>query len=159
MFLRNPLQLRYPITDLDDSHLKESIDTFLKLLISSNKYDSIADQSFGFCLEDFRYESFSSEKARFLEIDSTSNDPDENSELAEIKSSLYYKRLIGNSKNADTFARELKLSIERYERRLKDVTVNMDFQKNARIIHIIVTGRIDNPTKAQYYNEFNVEVW
>ena len=53
MFIRNPLQLRYPIVDLDDSQLKASIDAFLQLLIASNKYDSIADQDFGFCLEDF----------------------------------------------------------------------------------------------------------
>lgn len=159
MFVRNPLQLRYPIVELDDTKVKESIDAFLKLLISSNKYDSIADEDFGFCLEDFRYEAFSSDQAKFLEIDVAPTDPTENTKLYEIKSPLYTKRLIGNSKNADTFARELKKSIERYERRLKDVTVNMDFQKNARIIHIIITGIIDNVSNTQYYNEFNVEVW
>ncbi len=159
MFIRNPLQLRYPIVELDDSNLKGSIDAFLKLLISSNKYDSIADDEFGFCLEDFRYEAFSSEKARFLATAPAMSDPTENVDLREIKNPLYAKRLIGNSKNVDTFARELKMSIERYEKRLKEVTVNMDFQKNARIIHIIVTGRIDNAANTTYYNEFNVEVW
>lgn len=159
MLIRNPLQLRYPIVDLDDSGIKESIDHFLKLLISSNKYDSIADEDFGFCLEDFRYEGFSSEQAKFLERAAVVRDKSENTNLADIKSPLYAKRLVGNSKNADTFARELKMSIERYERRLKDVAVNMDFQKNARIIHIIITGRIDNASNTQYYNEFNVEVW
>ena len=151
--------MRYPIVDLDANSTKESIDAFLKLLISSNKYDSIADEEFGFCLEDFRYEGFSSDQAKFLERNPVVRDAQENAMLAEIKSPLYSKRLIGNSKNSDTFARELKLSIERYEKRLKDVSVNMDFQKNARIIHIIVTGKIDNATNALYYNEFNVEVW
>ena len=159
MLIRNPLQLRYPIVDLDDSNIKESIDAFLKLLISSNKYDSIADERFGFCLEDFRYEGFSSEQAKFLESTPVARDSSENTKLLEIKSPLYTKRLIGNSKNSDTFARELKMSIERYEKRLKEVTVNMDFQKNARIIHIIVTGKIDNVSNTLYYNEFNVEVW
>ena len=159
MLIRNPLQLRYPIVDLDDSGIKESIDHFLKLLISSNKYDSIADEDFGFCLEDFRYEGFSSEQAKFLERDAIVRDKSENTNLADIKSPLYAKRLVGNSKNADTFARELKLSIERYEKRLKEVVVNMDFQKNARIIHVIITGTIDNASNSQYYNEFNVEVW
>lgn len=159
MLIRNPLKLRYPIVDLDANSTKESIDAFLKLLISSNKYDSIADEEFGFCLEDFRYEGFSSDQAKFLERNPVVRDAQENAMLAEIKSPLYSKRLIGNSKNSDTFARELKLSIERYEKRLKDVSVNMDFQKNARIIHIIVTGKIDNATNALYYNEFNVEVW
>ncbi len=159
MLIRNPLQLRYPIVDMDDSSIKESIDCFLKLLISSNKYDSIADEDFGFCLEDFRYEGFSSEQAKFLERANVVRDKSENTNLAEIKSPLYSKRLVGNSKNADTFARELKTSIERYEKRLKEVAVNMDFQKNARIIHIIITGKIDNASNSQYYNEFNVEVW
>ena len=159
MLIRNPLQLRYPIVDLDDSGIKAYIDHFLKLLISSNKYDSIADEDFGFCLEDFRYEGFSSEQAKFLEREGIVRDKSENTSLADIKSPLYAKRLVGNSKNADTFARELKMSIERYEKRLKEVAVNMDFQKNARIIHIIITGKIDNASNTQYYNEFNVEVW
>ena len=153
------MQLRYPIVDLDESGIKASIDHFLKLLISSNKYDSIADEDFGFCLEDFRYEGFSSEQAKFLEREGIVRDKSENTSLADIKSPLYAKRLVGNSKNADTFARELKMSIERYEKRLKEVAVNMDFQKNARIIHIIITGKIDNASNTQYYNEFNVEVW
>lgn len=159
MLIRNPLQLRYPIVDLDDSNMKASIDAFLKLLISSNKYDSIADEEFGFCLEDFRYEGFSSEEARFLERAPVQKDASENTMLSSIKDPLYAKKLIGNSKNADTFARELKLCIERYEKRLKDIAVTMDFQKNARIIHVIVTGVINNASNTIYYNEFNIEVW
>jgi hypothetical protein len=159
MLIRNPLQLRYPLVDLDDSNTKASIDAFIKLLISSNKYDSIADEEFGFSLEDFRYEGFSSEDARFLDRLPVQKDTTENTMLSAIKNPLYGKKLIGNSKNADTFARELKMCIERYERRLKDVSVTMDFQKNARIIHVIVTGVINNAANTIYYNEFNIEVW
>lgn len=159
MFIRNPLQLRYPIVDLDDSQMKASIDAFLRFLIASNKYDSIADQDFGFCLEDFRFEGFSTEKAKFLDRTATVQDEDENTELGEIRSPLYVKRLVGNSKSADTFARELKNTIERYERRLREVQVTMDFQKNGSLIHIIVTGKINNTSNTLYYNEFNVDVW
>ena len=159
MLIRNPLKFRYPIVDLDDSHIKESIDTFLRFLISSNKYDSIADEDLGFCLEDFRYEGFSSESGQFLERKQLSKDKTENTMLNEICDPLYNKRLIGNSKRSDTFARELKLCIERYERRLRDVTVTMDFQKNGRLIHVIVTGVINNVANTLYYNEFNIEVW
>ena len=159
MLIRNPLKVRYPIVDLDNSHVKESIDTFLRFLISSNKYDSIADEQLGFSLEDFRYEGFSSESGQFLERSQAIKDPTENTMLGEIKDPLYKKRLIGNSKRPDTFAQELKKCIERYERRLKDVAVTMDFQKNGRLIHVIVTGVIDNATNTLYYNEFNIEVW
>ncbi|MBR6879294.1 MAG: hypothetical protein IKM95_07965 [Bacteroidales bacterium] len=158
MFIRNPLQLRYPIVDLDEHNLKASIDAFIQLLISSNKYDSIADEEFGFCLEDFRFESFNIDKAKF-HGNFPIKDKTENTELRDIHDSLYAKRLVGSSKSADTFARELKNSIERYERRLKDVVVSMDFQKYGRVIHIIVTGKINNPSNAIYYNEFNVDVW
>ena len=151
MFIRNPLQLRYPIVNLDDSQIKASIDAFLRLLIASNKYDSIADEEFGFCLEDFRFEGFSLDRAEFLQRKSVTLDKSENTELAE--------RLVGSSKNSDTFARELKKSIERYERRLRDVQVSMDFQKNGNIIHIIVTGKINNAANTIYYNEFNIDVW
>lgn len=159
MLIRNPLKFRYPIVDLDDKNIKESIDTFLRFLISSNKYDSIADEELGFSLEDFRYEGFSSENGQFLDRAQVSKDMTENTKLSEIKDPLYRKRLIGNSKRPDTFAQELKQCIERYERRLKDVAVTMDFQKNGRIIHVIVTGVIDNAANTLYYNEFNIEVW
>lgn len=159
MLIRNPLKFRYPIVDLDNHHIKESIDAFLRFLISSNKYDSIADEELGFCLEDFRYEGFSSETGQFLERPQVSKDRTENTMLNEIRDPLYAKRLIGNSKRPDTFSRELKLCIERYERRLKDVAVTMDFQKNGRLIHVIVTGVIDNAANTLYYNEFNIEVW
>ena len=145
--------------NLDDSQIKASIDAFLRLLIASNKYDSIADEEFGFCLEDFRFEGFSLDRAEFLQRKSVTLDKSENTELAEIRNSLYDKRLVGTSKNADTFARELKKSIERYERRLRDVQVSMDFQKNGNIIHIIVTGKINNAANTIYYNEFNIDVW
>ena len=97
MLIRNPLQLRYPIVDLDDNNVKSSIDAFLKLLISSNKYDSIADEEFGFCLEDFRYEGFSSEDARFLDRMPVQKDAAENTMLSAIKNPLYGKKLIGNT--------------------------------------------------------------
>ena len=159
MFIRNPLQLRYPIVDLDNSQMKASIDAFLRLLIASNKYDSIADQDFGFCLEDFRFEAFSPERGEFLQQRGVLRDKSENTELSGILSPLYSKRLIGTSKTADTFARELKKTIERYERRLRDVQVNSDFQKNGRILHIIVTGKINDVANSLYFNEFNVDVW
>ena len=159
MLIRNPLKFRYPIVDLDNNNMKESIDAFLRFLISSNKYDSIADEDFGFCLEDFRYEGFSSESGQFLERNQVSKDKTENTMLNEIRDPLYAKRLIGNSKRPDTFARELKNCIERYEKRLKEVSVTMDFQKNGRLIHVIVTGVINNAANTLYYNEFNIEVW
>ena len=159
MQIRNPLKIRYPIVDFDNNNMKASIDSFLRFLISSNKFDSIADEERGVCLEDFRYEGFSSGNGQFLDRKPVSKDKDENTMLNEIRDPLYNKRLIGNSKRPDTFARELKLCIERYERRLKDVSVSMDFQKNGRIIHVIVTGVIDNVSNTLYYNEFNIEVW
>lgn len=159
MLIRNPLKFRYPIVDLDNNNIKASIDSFLRFLISSNKYDSIADEELGFSLENFRYEGFSSSNGQFLERKQVSKDKDENTMLNEIRDPLYNKKLIGNSKRPDTFARELKTCIERYERRLKDVSVNMDFQKNGRLIHVIVTGVIDNVANTLYYNEFNIEVW
>ncbi len=158
MLIRNPLKIRYPIVDLDNKNIKASIDAFLKFLISSSKYDSIADEDFGFCLEDFRYEGFSSEMGMFLER-SHLHDANENTMLGDIHDPLYKKKLIGNSKRPDTFARELKNCIDRYEKRLKDVGVTMDFQKNGRIIHVIVTGVIDNALNTLYYNEFDIEVW
>lgn len=159
MLLRNPFSAIYPMFSIEQTDVKNSIDAFLSMLIGSNKSNCIADDEFGFSLEDFRYEAFSTERAKFLETKSLPKDPTENTMLRDIYSPLYAKRLVGNSKNTDTFARELKTNIERYEKRLKDVSVIMDFQMHGKIIHITVNGNINDQTNAFYHYEKNVEVW
>ena len=145
---------------MDQQNVKKSIDKFLDLLIASPKYCCIADEEFGFALEDFHYESFSVDKAKFFE--NKDNNPNTNTTanaLAMIRNPLYGKKIIGNSKNEDTFARELKRTIDRYEKRLKDVNVSMDFQEHGKMIKILVDAKYNDGTNTNYSYEFKMIVW
>lgn len=159
MFIKYPMKIKVPMVELGDVSVKHSIDKFLDMLISSNKFCCIADPEFGFALEDFRFESFSVDRAKFFEASVNRMRPKENTQLYDIKNPLYEKKIIGDSRTTDTFATELKHAIERYEKRLKDVSVSMDFQARGKIIHINVTGKINDETNAFYYYEFNTVVW
>ncbi|MBQ5997199.1 MAG: hypothetical protein IJL64_04955 [Bacteroidales bacterium] len=159
MFIKHPFRISYPMVESGNDKTKQSIDAFLDMLIASNKFCCIADPDFGFALEDFRFESFSVERAKFFETVQNKLNPKENTQLFDIKNPLYDKKIIGDSRTSDTFATELKHTIERYEKRLKDVSVSMDFQSRGKIIHITVSGKINDETHAFYYYEFNTVVW
>ncbi|MGP1447527.1 MAG: hypothetical protein ACTTKO_08430 [Candidatus Limimorpha sp.] len=159
MFVKIPLKIHYPLTEIGDVGMKKSVDAFLDLLIASDKYSCIADSDFGFALEDFRYESFSVDKAKFMESLKSSSLSNEIDLLSSIRNPLYFKKIIGNSKNEDTFSRELKRTIERYERRLKDVNVMMDFQDRCSKVRITVTGRLADGNHTFYSYEFKTNVW
>ena len=159
MNVKRPLIMKSPTVTPGRDGLKKSIDAFLELLIYSGKDSFKADDDFGFSLEDFRFESFSVERAKFFETVQNKQNPKENTQLFDIKNPLYDKKIIGDSRTSDTFATELKRTIERYEKRLKDVSVSMDFQSRGKIIHITVSGKINDETHAFYYYEFNTVVW
>lgn len=159
MFLKSPIRVKCPMFDMDQRNVKKSIDHFLDLLISSPKYCCIADDEFGFALEDFHYESFSVDKAKFFETKDNPHGQKETNIMTSIRNPLYAKKIIGNSKNEDTFARELKRSIERYEKRLKDVSVTMDFQEHGKMIRILVDAKLNDGTNTSYSYEFKMIVW
>jgi len=159
MYIKSPIRIKCPIYEMDQQSTKKSIDQFLDLLISSPKYCCIADEEFGFALEDFHYESFSVDKAKFLENKDSPQTKAGINALSMIRNPLYSKRIIGNSKNEDTFARELKRTIDRYEKRLKDVSVMMDFQEHGKMIRILVDAKLNDGTNTSYAYEFKMIVW
>ena len=55
---------------------------------------------------------------------------------------LFDKKISGNSRNLDTFASELKDSILRVERRLKNIKVSTTYITEDRTLHITVSGVI-----------------
>mgnify|MGYP002525640353 CR=1 FL=1 len=128
---------------------KESIDSFLNLLLNTTCGECYIDPHFGFIFNNLRFEIFNEQQGVIY-----NSNPDEN--VAEEP--LYTKKISGNSRNLNTFSSELKDAIERYEHRLKDIQTTMSYVRNERKIFITVTGIIA-ATKKKYQYETILNIW
>lgn len=127
---------------------KESIDSFLHLLITSTCGECCIDPKFGFIFNNMRFEIFHEQQGVIY------NSLQDKSEDAE---SLYTKKISGNSRNLNTFSSELKTAIENYEHRLSDVGTTMSYVRSERTIYITVTGVITD-TQEKYRYETNLKI-
>ena len=126
-----------------------SVRSFLELLISTAKYTCVPDPEFGFILNNLRFESISETEgivSRGPASRSGESDP------------IYDKKISGTSSNMETFAYELKLAIEHYEKRLSDVKVTMTYVRQNKMIHINVRGKlVEDDSDFQFATD--VKVW
>ena len=129
---------------------KNAIDEALALLMGTPCYSSAADPGYGFVFNNLRFEIFD-EKEGVVYNSSGSR------RLMEGWDGLYEKKISGSSNNLNTFAAELKETIETYEERLKNVSVSMTYIREERKIYITVKGIIaQNGKKYQYSSIINV---
>ena len=127
---------------LRGSSPKESIDSFLNLLLNTSRGESPIDLQFGFVFNNLRFEIFN-EREGVIYDSMADSDP--------AASSLYSKKISGNSRNLNTFATELKEVIEAYEPRLEDVIATMSYVRQERKVYVTVTGIIaETQEKYQY---------
>lgn len=89
---------------------EESINEFLKLLTTSPQGCFLADSNFGFSLINHRFEAIDKGENKFLSIYTKPADKDKGITT-------------DNSNNNNTFSRDMTEIIEKYEPRLKDVSV------------------------------------
>jgi len=129
--------------------LKESIDSFLALLLSTTCGESCIDPHFGFVFNNMRFEIFNEQQGVVYNSAPEDKTQDE---------SLYSKKISGNSRNLNTFAAELKETVERYEQRLEDVNATMSYVRNERRIYVTITGIIAE-TKEKYSYETTLKIW
>lgn len=128
--------------------VKESIDSFLHLLIGSTCGECCIDPQFGFVFNNMRFEIFNEQQGVIY-----NSKQDE----TEDENSLYSKKISGNSRNLNTFSSELKSAIEHYERRLEDVMATMSYVRSERMIYITVTGVIAE-SKEKYRYETTIKI-
>jgi hypothetical protein len=105
----------------------------------------VSDPEFGFIFNNLRFEIFDENEGVVL-----------NSDME--RSELYEKKISGSSRNVNTFAVELKRQIEKYEKRLSEVSVTMSYIREHRKIYITVRGVIIE-TKADYQYQTELRVW
>ena len=122
-----------------------SIDSHTELMLTTPEGACVSDPEFGFIFNNLRFEIFDENEGVVL-----------NSDME--RSELYEKKISGSSRNVNTFAVELKRQIEKYEKRLSEVSVTMSYIREHRKIYITVRGVIIE-TKAGYQYQTELRVW
>ena len=116
--------------------LKESIDNFIDLLVVSPNGSFKADYNFGFVFQNFRFENCDSNE--------------------QINS----KKLYGESVNKNNYAYDLKLTIEEYESRLKNVQVKMGYDPKIKQISLEITGTYEEEyVEKKYQKNISFLIW
>lgn len=148
MYTTIPLTIRRSRGFSQENNLSQSIAQFLEFLVSSPCGSFEAEPEFGFIFKNFRFENFNEEKGVLY----SSNNETENS--------VYYTRKIhGRSVNHNTFAVELKHSIERYEPRLSSPRVNMEYNTKEKLVVITITGVLNDNSKDNFKHQIKIHVW
>jgi hypothetical protein len=116
--------------------IKDSIDNFLVLLVVSPNGSFKAAYSFGFVFQNFRYENCDSHEQ------------------------INDKKLYGASVNKNNYAYDLKLMIEEYESRLKNVVVRMNYEAKQKRITLDITGKYEEENnKKNYHKTISFLIW
>jgi hypothetical protein len=116
--------------------LKESIDNFIEMLVFSANGSFKADYGFGFVFQNSRFEN------------------------ADMNEKMNDKKLYGSSVNKNNYAYDLKVAIEAYETRLKNVAVTMNFSAPKKEVSLEITGSYEEDFREQYYKkEITFYIW
>lgn len=154
MFVRIPLHIdkntENPGRFETESDIHDSIRSFLNLLVGSYQGTFDADPEFGFVFKNYRFENFNEEKGVLY------------SSNADEDVSIYHKHKVhGKSTNLNTFAYDLKKSIEQYEKRLRNVSVDMKYKSVDKIVAVIITGKVVNTgnDNDKFEHVIKIHVW
>ena len=131
-------------------NLRKAIDSALTLLMTTHCGSCVADPEYGFIFNNLRFEIF--DEAEGVVYDSAGT----GAPLG--RDGLYEKKISGSSKNMNTFAAELKQTIETYEKRLGDVSVSMTYLREERKIYVKVKAVIVETGKDYEYQSI-INVW
>lgn len=151
MYISLPLTIKNNALErTDDTRL--AINRFIELLLSTPVNSVPGDFDFGFVFNNLRFEIFDESEGVVY---------DSNTEIVhdvDNPQSLYTKKISGTSRNVNTFASELKHTIERYEPRLRDVNVSMTYVQGTKNIFVSIRAIIRESGEEYKYNT-NIKVW
>jgi hypothetical protein len=149
MFIKLPFRLSRGHIECEQD-IKSSVDQFMELLVSSACGSFVPDENFGFVFRNFKFENIDDFLGTIMK---SRENPSKKDHFA------YGKKIIGSSNNANTFASELKKSIEKYEQRLKNVSVRMDYEKKQKFITVEVKGQLNNDRPTDYEHKILFHIW
>lgn len=130
---------------------KQAIDSSLALLMTTPCYSSAADPQYGFIFNNLRFEIFNENEGVVYNSSQAKG-------VAETLLDLYGKKISGSSNNLNTFAAELKQTVDTYEKRLRDVAVSMTYIREERKIYVTIKGVIVESGKRYQYSSI-INVW
>ncbi len=151
MYISIPLAIKNKSLERIES-TRTAINRFMELLLSTPVNSIPGDFDFGFVFNNLRFEIFDESEGVVY---------DSNTEIihdVEDPQSLYSKKISGTSRNINTFASELKRTIERFEPRLKDVNVSMTYVQGTKNIFVTIRAIIIESGEEYIYNT-NIKVW
>ena len=120
--------------DNADKNIKESINDFIKLLVTSPAGSFKPDARFGFLLKNCYFEN------------------------ANSKDEIKGKKISGKSDNVNNYAKDLEKTIKLFEPRLQNLEVKTDFDKKQSKIAISINGIISE-TKKEYKQDIVFYIW
>ena len=113
----------------DTKNVKTSIDDFIELIVFSANGSFKADYFFGFVFQNTKFQN------------------------SDQSDQIESKKINGDSINKNNYAHELKLAIENYETRLKNVRVMIYYDSKQKKVSIDVNGRYEEDFTEKNYNK------
>lgn len=135
-----------------EDKLKLSIDTFLDMLLRTPQHSAVADSDFGYVFNNLRFEIF--DEYEGVVYDSNPNAVHNGSDVNDI----YNKKVAGTSRNINTFASELKAIITKYETRLTNISVSMNYFQAIHNIEVTIQGTIAE-SQQEYTYQTSIKIW
>ncbi len=150
MFISLPLYIKEKGLGRDEK-TEEAINSFITLLLNTPCESCVADPEFGFIFNNLRFEIFNENEGVVFDSEDTVHDNNNPNDL-------YVKKISGTSKNLNTFASELKSAIQKYEKRLTNISVSMTYIREEKNIYVTVQGFIPSAEKEYKYNT-TIKIW
>ena len=120
----------------DTKNVKASIDDFIELIVFSANGSFKADYYFGFVFQNTKFQ---------------------NSNPGDLMDA---KKIQGSSINKNNYAYDLKLAIEEYESRMKNVRVMISYDALNKKVSIDVNGRYEEDfTEKDYEKNITFYIW
>jgi hypothetical protein len=161
MYIKIPFQINNGeiASEKDDI---QSINKFVQLIVSSYWKSFKPESDFGFGFKNFKFEIFDEINGTIMNKKSNEklfNKPGGKRIPDKRTDADYSKKINETSKNSNSFAFDLKNTIEKYECRLKDVYVDMKYGQREKMITLQIKGKINNEKEDDYAHEISFQVW
>ena len=148
MYISIPIKIEKDRGIRMESDVKTSIASFLDMMVSSPRGVCRAEPDFGFVLKNFRFENVNEMKGVLYSPSNVDAD------------SPYSYKIQGKSTNGQkSFALQLKKNIERFEPRLKNVKVKMEYEQVSKIVVLTITGQVVDIISEKFEHVIKIHVW
>lgn len=144
MNIRLPLQIENGRLAVEEK-MKMSINRHIDVLLRTPIGSVTCDSSYGFALSAMRFENFDEDSGTVFTMEADPSD-------------LYRKKLSGSSKNLQTFAADFNAQLAKYEPRLRDTSIVMNYVREERKILVTIRGTV-NELDIPYQYETRINVW